>query len=427
MNRILYILLIGLIQPFLFTRLILRSIKTPAYKKRISERYAMQPAFKPTGVKKKRIWIHAVSVGEVGAASTLVKELLLINPHQQVIITTTTPTGSDHVRLLFGENVIHFYAPYDTYGSITRFLKKFEPSILILMETELWPNMVHICAKQEVKVAVVSGRLSERSYKKYRKWSWLVAPMLKNIDIFITQTESDAKNFIALGADPNKVHAVGNLKFDVSQLNSDKNVSSELNTFNDTGRSVLIAASTRKGEEEKVLNAFRFVLEKEPSVVLILVPRHPERFQDVAKLVSDLGFKFLRRSEGKELDKSTQVYLGDSMGELLAYYRLANVAFVGGSLVDTGCQNVLEPAALGLPILVGPSQYNFAEICSELEKASALRTINDAEELGLAFVESLNDAAGWAEMGENGKKFVQKRKNIVSSTLRTLDKIYEVL
>ena len=426
MNRILYVLLAGLIQPFLFTRLILRSIKMPAYRKRISERYAMQPALKPTGVEKKRIWIHAVSVGEVGAASALVRELLLINPQQQVIITTTTPTGSDHVRLLFGDNVIHFYAPYDTYGSVTRFLKKFEPSILILMETELWPNMIHICAKREVKVAVVNGRLSDRSYKKYRKWNWVVAPMLKKIDIFITQNESDAKNFIALGADSNKVEAVGNLKFDASQLYSNKDFSSELITFNDMGRRVLIAASTRKGEEEKVLNAFRSVLEKEPSVILILVPRHPERFEEVAKLVSDLGFKFVRRSEGKELVKSTQVYLGDSMGELLAYYRLANVAFVGGSLVDTGCQNVLEPAALGLPILVGPSQYNFAQICSDLENASALRTINDAEELGDAFVDFLNDAAGWAQMGENGKKFVRKRQNIVSSTLRTLDKIYKV-
>lgn len=426
MNRILYILLVSLIQPFLVTRLLLRSIKMPAYRKRISERYAMQPPFKPAGLEKKRIWIHAVSVGEVSAASALVKELLLINPHQQVIITTTTPTGSDHARLLFGENVIHFYAPYDTYGSITRFVTKFEPSILILMETELWPNMIHICSKRGVKVAVVNGRLSDRSYKKYKKWTWLVTPMLKNIDIFITQTESDAKNFITLDADPNKVHVVGNLKFDVSQLDSNKEVPSEFNLLSNTNRQVLIAASTRKGEEEKVLNAFRFVLEKVPSVILILVPRHPERFAEVAKLVSDLGFKFLRRSEGEESDDSIQVYLGDSMGELLTYYRFADVAFVGGSLVDTGCQNVLEPAALGLPILVGPSQYNFVEICSELEKASALKTVNNTEELQSAFIELLNDTARCAEMGKNGKNFVQKRQNVVSSTLRTLDKIYKV-
>lgn len=427
MNRIFYIFLTSLIQPFLVIRLLVRSIKLPIYRKRISERYAMQPALKRKGPEKKRIWIHAVSVGEVRAASALVKELLLINPHEQVIITTTTPTGSDHVRLLFGERVIHFYAPYDTYGAVTRFLNKFEPSILILMETELWPNMVHICAKKGVKVAVVNGRLSDRSYDKYKKWTWLVAPMLKSIDIFITQTESDAKNFIALDADPNKVHIVGNLKFDISQLNSDERDPIELNTFNKTGRRVLIAASTRKGEEEKVLNAFRFVLKKMPSVILILVPRHPERFQDVAKHISDFGFNFSSRSDGKELVDSTQVYLGDSMGELLAYYRLADVAFVGGTLVDTGCQNILEPAALGLPILIGPSQYNFAEICSELEAASALRTVNNTEELGLAFIEFLSDTARCREMGKNGKEFVQKRQNIVSETLASLDKIYKVL
>jgi 3-deoxy-D-manno-octulosonic-acid transferase len=295
------------------------------------------------------------------------------------------------------------------------------------METELWPNMVHICAKKGVKVAVVNGRLSDRSYDKYKKWTWLVAPMLKSIDIFITQTESDAKNFIALDADPNKVHIVGNLKFDISQLNSDDREPIKLKTFNKTGRRVLIAASTRKGEEEKVLNAFRFVLKKMPSVILILVPRHPERFQDVAKHISDFGFNFSSRSDGKELVDSTQVYLGDSMGELLAYYRLADVAFVGGTLVDTGCQNILEPAALGLPILVGPSQYNFAKICSELEAASALRTVNNTEELGLAFIEFLSDAARCREMGKNGKEFVQKRQNIVSETLASLDKIYKVL
>ena len=229
-----------------------------------------------------------------------------------------------------------------------------------------------------------------------------------------------------MDADPNKVHVVGNLKFDVSQLNSNKEVPSEFNLLSNTSRRVLIAASTRKGEEEKVLNAFRFVLEKVPSAILILVPRHPERFAEVAKLVSDLGFKFLRRSEGEESDDSIQVYLGDSMGELLTYYRFADVAFVGGSLVDTGCQNVLEPAALGLPVLVGPSQYNFVEICSELEKASALKTVNNTEELQSAFIDLLNDTARCAEMGKNGKNFVQKRQNVVSSTLRTLDKIYKV-
>jgi 3-deoxy-D-manno-octulosonic-acid transferase len=164
-----------------------------------------------------------------------------------------------------------------------------------------------------------------------------------------------------------------------------------------------------------------------PSVILILVPRHPERFQDVAKHISDFGFNFSSRSDGKELVDSTQVYLGDSMGELLAYYRLADVAFVGGTLVDTGCQNILEPAALGLPILIGPSQYNFAEICSELEAASALRTVNNTEELGLAFIEFLSDTARCREMGKNGKEFVQKRQNIVSETLASLDKIYKVL
>ena len=426
MNRFFYIFVVSFIQPFIVARLLLRSIKTPIYRKRIFERYAMQPPLAHASTVKKPIWIHAVSVGEVGAASGLVNELLRFNPHQQIIITTTTPTGSDHVNLLFGERVIHFYAPYDTYGAITRFLKKFEPSILLLMETELWPNMIHICAKKGVKVAIVNGRLSDRSYEKYKKWNWVVEPMLKDIDLFITQNESDANNFISLSADVDKIHVIGNLKFDVNQLYSNKKILSGLSGLKNTRQPVLIAASTREGEEEKVLNAFSFVLEKMPSVVLIIVPRHPERFEDVARLVSDLGFEFSRRSEDKELADPIQVYLGDTMGELMAYYRSADVAFVGGSLVDTGCQNVIEPASLGLPVLVGPSQYNFSDICSELESASALRTVNNSEELGLAFLELLSDASVCAEMGENGKAFVRKRSDVVSSTLKTLNIIYEV-
>ena len=280
MNRFFYIFVVSFIQPFIVARLLLRSIKTPIYRKRIFERYAMQPPLAHASTVKKPIWIHAVSVGEVGAASGLVNELLRFNPHQQIIITTTTPTCSDHVNLLFGERVIHFYAPYDTYGAITRFLKKFEPSILLLMETELWPNMIHICAKKGVKVAIVNGRLSDRSYEKYKKWNWVVAPMLKDIDLFITQNESDANNFISLSADVDKIHVIGNLKFDVNQLYSNKKILSGLSCFKNMRQPVLIAASTREGEEEKVLNAFRFVLEKMPSVVLIIVPRHPERFED---------------------------------------------------------------------------------------------------------------------------------------------------
>lgn len=416
MHRIIYSVIFYLALPVILIRLLLRSLKAPAYRQRIAERFALQPLPQEFDENKKTLWIHAVSVGESAASAPLVAELQQLYPDAQIIMTTMTPTGSDRVRMLFGEAVIHVYIPYDLPGACNRFLDKYRPSLLVLMETELWPNLLHACHRRGVKLLVANGRLSEKSAAGYGRFATFTRSLLEQIDMIAAQAAPDAQRFIDLGAKPERVAVTGSLKFLVDV--KDKEPQGYFAGIGETGRPVLVAASTREGEEGKVLSAFKKCLTEFPTLLLVLIPRHPERFAKVSRLSADEGFTTVKRSDDGVVEANTQVVIGDSMGEMIDYYSVATIAFVGGSLVDTGCQNVLEPAALGIPILVGPSQYNFATICKQLEQAGALKTVQNELELAESLCALIADEKARLEMSARGKQLVRENQNALPALIK---------
>ena len=422
MHRIIYSAIFYLALPVILLRLLIRSVKVPAYRKRIAERFALQSM--PLGFDKNKLtlWIHAVSVGETAASAPLVAELQRAYPDAQIVMTTMTPTGSDRVRMLFGESVKHVYIPYDLPGACNRFLDKYRPSLLILMETELWPNLVHSCHRRGVKLLLANGRLSEKSATGYGRFATFTRSLLEKIDSIAAQAAPDAQRFIDLGANPKQVEVTGSLKFLVDVHGQKK--SAYFCAIKNTLRPVLVAASTREGEEEKVLAAFKKCVVKTPSLLLILIPRHPERFARARKLSEDEGFTTVKRSDGA-VEPNIQVVIGDSMGEMLDYYSVGTIAFVGGSLVDTGCQNVLEPAALGVPILVGPSQYNFATICKQLEHSGGLKTVKNELELAQSISALIADDKARQNMGERAKQLVRENQNALPALMKLVEPLIQ--
>jgi 3-deoxy-D-manno-octulosonic-acid transferase len=422
MPRTVYSFLLSILIPGILLRLMLRSLANPSYRQRISERFALNKAGIVTATNKEPlVMIHAVSVGEVMAVIPLVKELL--KKRQPVLVTTMTPTGSDTVRSQLGDCVQHCYLPYDLPGTMLRFLNSVNPSLVVIMETELWPNLIHTSNELNIPVVLANARMSERSAKGYARLHRLTMPMLTKIDHIAAQSEQDAQRLIGLGADPEKMTITGSLKFNQVISDSIETRDSFMQSVLDSKRPVIIAASTRDGEEGKVLNAFKRVLLEFPSVLLILVPRHLERFDSVAELVKRNQLGLVRRTQLKLLETSHQVFLGDSMGEMMAYYSLAKIAFVGGSLVDTGCQNVLEPAAIGLPVIIGPSQFNFASICDQLEKAGGLQTVKDQEGLARAWLDLLEDPTAAKDMGRRGAQLVSENQLALPKLMEIIDMI----
>ena len=296
MYRIIYSVIFYLVLPVIMIRLLARSLKVPAYRKRIGERFALQPMPEEFDKSKLTLWIHAVSVGETAASGPLVKELQRLYPDAQIVMTTMTPTGSDRVRMLFGGSVMHAYIPYDLPGACNRFLDKYRPSLLILMETELWPNLVNSCHHRGVKLLLANGRLSEKSAAGYGRFATFTRSVVEKIDSIAAQAAPDAQRFIDLGANAEQVEVTGSLKFLVDV--DEKERQAYFCAIENTARSVMVAASTREGEEEKVLAAFKKCLTENPSLLLVLIPRHPERFAKVGKLSEDEGFTTVRRSDG---------------------------------------------------------------------------------------------------------------------------------
>lgn len=419
MPRIFYSLLLSVLIPGILLRLVLRSRLNPAYRARISERFALKKVDLDAADTKPLVLIHAVSVGEVMAAIPLVRELL--KTRRRVLVTTMTPTGSDAVRSQFGDSVSHCYLPYDLPGTMSRFLNSVKPSLVVIMETELWPNLIHISKALNIPLLLANARMSEKSAKGYKRLHRLTVPMLCKIDCIAAQSEQDAQRLLSLGADPEKISISGSLKFNLPITVSAKTRDSFMQSILDSGRPVVIAASTRDGEEEKIIKAFKAVLVRFPSLLLVLVPRHLERFDSVAALVKVNQLGLLRRSDMKMLESSHQVFLGDSMGEMMTYYSLAKIAFVGGSLVDTGCQNVLEPAALGLPVIVGPSQYNFAAICKLLESTGGLLSVSDESGLEKAWIDLLEDPKFARSMGQCGAQLVRENQQALPNLMAMID------
>jgi len=422
MNRTLYTLLFHLGLPLVAIRLWLRARKAPAYAQRIGERFALNlPALQPGG-----IWVHAVSVGESIAAAPMIRELLKRYPQLPITVTCMTPTGSQRIQALFADEprIQHCYLPYDLPWAAARFLNRVQPKLAIIMETELWPNHIHQCAKRGIPVALANARLSARSAKGYARFAGLTRPMLQEMSLIAAQTETEAERFRQLGARPECVEVTGSIKFDLTidpQLLI--NASELREQWQAQERPVWIAASTHEGEDEVVLAAHRQLLGSHPDALLILVPRHPERFNSVFELCQREGFATVRRSSGEPVEAQTKVLLGDTMGELLFLYALADSAFVGGSLVPNGGHNLLEPAALAKPVLSGPHLFNFLEIAAKLRDAAALEEVDDAQGLAVAVQRLFELPQDAQRMAEAGLKVMQLNQGALQRLLDGLGRL----
>ena len=404
MNRTLYTLLFHLGLPLVALRLAYRAWRAPAYARRIGERFAFGlPTLAPDG-----IWVHAVSVGESIAAAPLIRELLARYPQLPITVTCMTPTGSERIRALFAGpeydgRVQHCYLPYDLPWAAARFLERLRPRLALIMETELWPNHIHQCARRGIPVVLANARLSERSARGYGRFAKLTAPMLGQLSLIAAQTAAEAERFRSLGARPECVEVTGSIKYDLHLDPALTARATELRArWQAAERPLWIAASTHAGEDEIVLAAHRQLLAQQPDALLILVPRHPERFDAVFELCRRQGFATRRRSLGEAVTGADQVLLGDTMGELLFLYALADCAFVGGSLVANGGHNLLEPAALGKPVLSGPHLFNFLEIAAQLREAGALGEVADARQLAAMVADLWQQPQRAARMGEAG-------------------------
>ena len=420
MNRTLYTLLLHLALPLIALRLYLRGRKAQAYRQRIAERFA----FKLSPLKPGGIWVHAVSVGESIAAAPLIRALREHHPELPITVTCMTPTGSERIRALFGDQVQHCYLPYDLPWAAARFLDRARPKLAVIMETELWPNHIHQCARRGIPTVLANARLSAKSARGYARFAGLTRPMLAEMSWIAAQTEAEAERFRQLGARPECVSVTGSIKFD---LTIDAELQSRAQALRASWgadqRPVWIAASTHAGEDEIILAAHRRLLAEKSDSLLILVPRHPERFEAVHVLCQRESFATVRRSSGQPVGEGDQVLLGDSMGELLFLYALADVAFVGGSLVPSGGHNLLEPAALSLPVLSGPHLFNFLEIAAQLREAGALAEVADGEALAEQLRQLLESDAKRHSMGEFGRSVLKANQGALERLLGGLERL----
>lgn len=420
--RHLYSVIFTLAIPFILLRLLWRGSRAPAYFKRWDERFAIKPV---PSTHKPVIWIHAVSMGEVEAARPLVDSMQIQYPGHQILITTMTPTGSARVLSLYGDSVLHCYLPYDLPFAVKRFLRSARPAVGIIMETELWPNLIHYASQQSVPLVLANARLSARSAAGYQRIAALTQTMLQQISLIAAQSQDDRKRLIALGADKDSVHAVGNLKFEISLPASLNEEAEALRTLWGN-RPVFIAASTHEGEDEIILNASRRMRAEFPDLLLILVPRHPERFDKVAALSQRSGFKILRRSDQGMCTREIQVLVVDTMGELPLFYGTADIAFVGGSLVPRGGHNLLEPAALGRPVIIGPHYFNFNEISRQFLSANAAIQIDSSESLANAVIELFRSPQKRADMGQAGQQLIQHSQGASQRLLNLIKRHIDV-
>ena len=413
MNRFIYTLLLYLSLPIAILKLIAKERKSPFRKAKLKNQLGF--VTKTSG---KVIWVHCVSVGEFNAARPLIDQILDIYPEHKLAITTTTITGAEAVRNHYQDRVIHYFFPFDLPFIVGPFVNKINPVACILLETEIWPNLINNLNKKAIPVMLINARLSERSLNKYQKFSSkLVQKTINQLTLIGSQNNPSSERFLSLGALPDKVVTVGNLKFDSNEKDNPNTTQSLQQMIGQ--RRVVVFASTREGEEKKIIQSYVNLKDKFDAL-LIIVPRHPQRFDEVFNLIVDSGLKVKRRSDGLGCDESIQVLLGDSMGELLSYYSVCDIAFIGGSLIDTGGQNMLEAAAASKPILFGPSVFNFEKIAQLfLEKDAAIQ-VGDADDLMKTISALLLDDTKRQKLGENAKNSFEKNRGAVDRLLKLI-------
>ncbi len=391
-----------LVQPLIWLFILLRSLKASAYRQRIGERYGLY-ASSQTPPKPNGVLIHAASVGEVIAATPLVKAIQRCYPDLPIILTTVTPTGSERVKAAFGDQVSHFYLPYDLPGVIKRFIRFIQPKVCIVIETEIWPNLIYQLHKQHIPFIIANARLSARSAKRYGWLESYIQAILSKISLIAPQDNISGQRYLKLGYDPEKLKLTGNIKYDLVLSESLLTEAEKLKAQWKQQRPVWVAASTHEGEESLILESHRLLLQAFPDLLLILVPRHPERFNEVAEQIEKQHFTFVRRSENRVPQADTQVVLGDTMGELMLMYALADVAFVGGSLVKRGGHNPLEPLAFQIPVVSGKYTFNFPEVYRNLMEVQGFVEVNNnAAAIARAVEILLNSSALRARTGKAG-------------------------
>jgi 3-deoxy-D-manno-octulosonic-acid transferase len=415
--RGLYSLVIRLALPLSLYYLIWRGLRQREYLDRWSERFAL---YRAEGLPS-CLWVHAVSVGEVNVAAPLVAALRARHPGVPVLVTTTTPTGSARVRALWGQEVRHAYLPYDLPGAVRNFLDHFRPRVAVVMETEIWPNLFAELHARGIPLLVANARLSARSLRGYRPIAPLVAAALARVDVVAAQSQADAGRYRRLGAPPDRVRVTGNIKYDLPVPAGIEGQALQWRAAWGARRPVWIAASTHPDEEEAMRAAHATVLRHHPEALLLWAPRHPERFAAVAADAADAGFRVATRRRDTLPHADTQVFVVDTLGELMAFFAAADVAFVGGSLQAIGGHNVLEPAALGVPALVGPHTFNFQEITALLVEAGAVQRVADAAALAAAVDKAFRDPGAAQARGAAGRVRIAGERGALARTMDLLE------
>ena len=423
-----YTLCIRLAVPVLLLRLLWRSRRNPAYRYKLFERLGYRLLNKPESRASEGdqwIWVHAVSVGETLAVAPLIEKLLNADPKRQVVVTSTTPTGRAQVERLFDKRVSCCWVPFDTPGSVARFLAHWRPSLTVLVETEIWPNIVLQCKRHKIPVMLANARLSSRSARGYARAGLLAKPVIASLTLIACQQKADARRFIALGADSHKTLVTGSMKFDIARSRVIRQRDSLLEQLAmSSDRLIFLAGSTHHGEEELVVAAFTQLRKNVPSALLVLAPRHPERTASITRsILAPSPFHWLLRSTGQVVSADTDILVLDTLGELAALTAAADVSFIGGSLVPHGGHNPLEAAAFGVPVITGPHTFNFLQIFRALGRAGGAIEVIDAETLGQSVTELLTQEVYRREVGSAGSRYVEENQGALVRQHALIDQL----
>jgi len=417
--RQLYSFIYFLLTPVSLLRWLWRSRKNPAYRQRLEERFGLFD-IRPT---KPVIWLHAVSVGETLASLPLVKQLQQRYPDHQVLVTTTTPTGSEQVIEKLGDSVLHVYTPIDQVASVNRFLDRMQPRMLLIMETELWPNLIHCTASRGIPVVLVNARMSERSANGYLKLKKMTFKIMRSLTLVLSHANIDADRFVKLGVPANRVVTTGSLKFDLQITDQVLAKAADFRERLKTDvRPVLLVASTHDAEEEQILEAFAKIKQNHRKLLMVLAPRHPERAFRVAQLCREEGWNTELRSS-EEMHSDTDIIVGDTLGELLAFCGAATVTVMGGSFIEHGGHNPIEPAAFGCATVIGPSFHNFSTIVKDMQQVEAISVVNNSQHLATVVDELLANKSSRDALGEAARNYAEANRGALDRVIKSISRI----